>query len=670
MDDSDEETNVADLLRRLRHLSETPAKQRAVKASVSINQLCDYAFRKGLDSASLQAILNIVSVKSELDQTSVMNLVKNLYPKERIPSAVVTKAVSALGQGKNKPSTATQSALLKWLFTVYDVLDDTLILSRLYAILFNLLDMVSLRYELCRIVGNEPAVLRLLSVYKDYYPDIIISSANPGRGSLPPQPDATWTKRLQAISHQPSQSDVGLNSRNGFKVYRTRTRTPRLHLLPESSVTLEEIEGPQDFVDKIERIELPNQLVSSLQDSLLQKLLFLNPLPEATMRLEFWLASYLEEELSLARNHLSPSPQFPELLQGILAYSQAQHSLISIVEVFLAQYLPIWDGQSNYDALCAIIAFVDRHPHDKLHSTYFAWLERPHILNTGRLLSKLLLLYSKIAQRWILQQDTSTQARTGKSKSPKEVSELLDYANLFIHNIISMQPTSTMIHSAILTFYESFSFSATQSDNTSSVHTPIVLPSEQVVNHLLFNSSLSDVSRLCGILARCKRQFESLKNTISDYYPSPYTNRFNGHLMDICNLIWRSRALNGTDTNASGCLCPPATMSALMRYLPDMDNIYNLAGSFGITQNYLFCAVSMATFTELEDAAEIDGADLKTRHAGPVSPRSLTLLEKNGGLVISWTKSRVEVLSALEAKGLDGVKDLMFSTMMKLKDAT
>lgn len=37
------------------------------------------------------------------------------------------------------------------------------------------------RLELANNVGSEPALLRLATVYKDYYPDMILTSAIAGR---------------------------------------------------------------------------------------------------------------------------------------------------------------------------------------------------------------------------------------------------------------------------------------------------------------------------------------------------------------------------------------------------------------------------------------------------------------------------------------------------------
>jgi centromere protein I len=45
----------------------------------------------------------------------------------------------------------------------------------------------------------------------------------------------------------------------------------------QSSVTLEDVRNVDDFVEKLDRLELPNQLAAVLDDPLLQNLLSLRP---------------------------------------------------------------------------------------------------------------------------------------------------------------------------------------------------------------------------------------------------------------------------------------------------------------------------------------------------------------------------------------------------------
>jgi centromere protein I len=86
-----------------------------------------------------------MSIKTNLDQTSITTLVKNLYPARRVPVDVIVTVVGALGQGKGKPSPGTQDSFVKWLTTVHEIIESPNALSRLYGVLFGMLDMISIR---------------------------------------------------------------------------------------------------------------------------------------------------------------------------------------------------------------------------------------------------------------------------------------------------------------------------------------------------------------------------------------------------------------------------------------------------------------------------------------------------------------------------------------------
>lgn len=125
--------------------SDTPTKHRRVNVSSLVHVVCRHAFDVGLDRDQLRTVVQIASVKTELDQTSVTTLIKNLYPAQRVPADIVVTIVGALGQGKGKPAPTTQNGFVKWLITVHDIIEDPSILSRLYGVLFGMLDSISIR---------------------------------------------------------------------------------------------------------------------------------------------------------------------------------------------------------------------------------------------------------------------------------------------------------------------------------------------------------------------------------------------------------------------------------------------------------------------------------------------------------------------------------------------
>jgi centromere protein I len=94
----------------------------------------------------LEQLVDIITRPNQLDQSSLGSLVRNLYPGSRVTDSIVVKVVGSLGHGRMKPSYSTQAALLKWLIMVYDILENQRLLSKLYSVLFNLIDTSALRY--------------------------------------------------------------------------------------------------------------------------------------------------------------------------------------------------------------------------------------------------------------------------------------------------------------------------------------------------------------------------------------------------------------------------------------------------------------------------------------------------------------------------------------------
>jgi centromere protein I len=90
----------------------------------------------------------------------------------------------------------------------------------------------------------------------------------------------------------------------------------------QNSVTLEGVDNVDDFVERLDRIEPPGQLVALLADPLLQKYVELKPSPIATARIGLWLATSLEEQYEAARSGTGDTQYLSEVLQGLQKYAQ------------------------------------------------------------------------------------------------------------------------------------------------------------------------------------------------------------------------------------------------------------------------------------------------------------------------------------------------------------
>ncbi|KAL1623840.1 hypothetical protein SLS54_004303 [Diplodia seriata] len=667
----------------LRTASTIPAKQRTEKVNALVDAVCSHAYQQGLSRDHLASIVALVTRRNHLDQTSATNLIKNLYPAGRVPSDVVITIVGALGHGQAKPSAATQAALLKWAIAVVDALEDATILSKLYGVLFNLLDTMSLRsgpplivLDMVRTSGQDPALVGLLRVYKDYYPEIIVGNAASGRTSFATSAQDEWRQRLQIIQEaNASSNEQPHTQQHGFRVIRHGAKRTKASILPEvhtsyaneKSVTLEEINSADGLVKHLERIELPNQLLASFKDPLLQKYLILKPSDVAARRLELWLESYLREALEAIASGTKNPDHFDELLDGMLNYTTATK--------FKTSYLS--------PAEAAVVASGTTDAYDRLLAFYTALVQNwNHAANTSR--------------------PDARDAAEDLVASSNFAALTTHISNTILSLLSSQQYTPLSTATAILTYYTTLS-------TLSSGLTPLTIPSAPTLYNLLFHPSLATISHLCALLATYKRAFETdLQDhaaAASANLPRAVTNAFNGYLMDVANLLWRSRALTSTDPNAMGCLCAPAVAAALHAYVSTLPPVlipaaatttttttttpapgtgpdYTLPSLFGLPHNALTAPLALAAFRDLEDAHHSNNSEnaAAPRHPpGPVTQRTLHRLARagnngnngngnggGGGIELSWKAYRVRVLEWLAERGVRGLRDFMFVTMKDL----
>lgn len=127
-------------------------------------------------------------------------------------------------------------------------------------------------------------------------------------------------------------------------------------------MTLEEIDSVESFVEKLDRIEPPGQLISFLNDPLLQKFVALKSSPLLFKRIDLWLSACLEEEYTAAKTGSSTSAYLPELLDGLLKQAQYSKSLLPIVLSFLKDYLPLWDGVTAADSILGLVSHIPLQP--------------------------------------------------------------------------------------------------------------------------------------------------------------------------------------------------------------------------------------------------------------------------------------------------------------------
>ncbi|KAI1377312.1 Mis6-domain-containing protein [Hypoxylon crocopeplum] len=685
--DSQQVLDIRDALSDVVQASKLTAKQRGSSVKPAVERLCSLSYDRGLLPDDLGQLIDLTTTPNFIDQASLGNIVRNLYPATTVGDDLIVKIIGSLGHGKLKPSLGIQGALLKWLVMIYHIIDNQAILSRSYSVLFNLLDTAAIRKQLCHLLalvtrrrhvrpyriqsllslsrqtGNDPAVTGLLRVFKDYYPEIIVGEATRAKASAFKHPGPQWRERLDEIQQAHAARNRDRNERplDAFRVVRSRangkkpTAIPEVHTsnATEKSVTLDEIENVNGFVNNLERIELPNQLIAVLVDPLLQKLLLLKPQAEAHQRASNWLESYGQDLMSG-----EPGADPSDCLEMLKTFVSSTKTFPPVFLAFFSEYLKIWDGREGRDSVLTILPYIPLLDFPELLAGIFQPLEAKILDNTATSQLQLLEFYAALLQRWTIALASLEQKST---HAPTIVADLVAHVNDLCLTLVQTSPSAST-HSRILDFYELTAVLAT--DQKLLIHTRIMIPASPLVYILHFSSSPATLSRLCAILSKYKGGFQKAMATSRSEYTPEYINEFNGFLMDICNCLWRSRAFNNNDVNSHGCLVSRSLAEDLASYVNSLNMGGSLPSLFSLSYSPALGLSAISYFRELEDEElERGTGGFSTRHAGPVTRASLHTLANNGGLRVGWDDYRLGVLSYLERKGMTGVGELMYNTM-------
>ena len=87
-------------------------------------------------------------------------------------------------------------------------------------------------------------------------------------------------------------------------------------------MSLEEINGVDDFVQRLNKLETPNQMISVLDDSLLQKYLALTDDEKSQRRIDNWLSLFLDSQLQAEDDWEESNRAFREVLEKILSFAR------------------------------------------------------------------------------------------------------------------------------------------------------------------------------------------------------------------------------------------------------------------------------------------------------------------------------------------------------------
>ncbi|OKL63198.1 hypothetical protein UA08_01410 [Talaromyces atroroseus] len=723
--------NLRNSVDHLEAVAFVPPKQRHTSVKELASDIASDAYDVGIPIDVLEQLIDVLTKPNHLDQTTITTLIKNLYPQESVSSIVVTKVICSLGPSKLKPSPATQTLLLQWLLLVYEFLEDQAHLPRLYAVLFDMLDMISLRRPLCHMLSmitrrrhvkpfriqaimellrnagdDEKELTALLRVFKNYYPDIIIGELGRVKFFFK-HPDPEWTAKVRQLQERSRNRVQFRTEYNSFQAVRrgVSKRSKISGVIPDVQTSrvkpeytsLEELRDVDNFVERLDKIELPNQIVSVLDDRMAQKYMAIVGPDIARHRLEDWLVAFLKDEAELAK---LPDSNESEALRYVLGavseYVRSTKQLPDAMQSFLKSYLQGWNGRDYREEILEIMRFIPKSSYDELRKDYLDRLDTAMLNHISSSRTSLLDFYAKLIRQWGVDLRAGSPSFTTGGFKP--LVALVTHAEFLLLSLMEI-PTlaqnpdaeeSRPVTTSILDLYSDLAELYSHASNNGKIR--LTVPLSPAIYSLAFTSNLAQISRLCSVLATYKNSFESsltsqtlqspAKST-GGFYAPEMVGLYNGYIMDLCNLVWRNRALNSEDQNAHGCLIPQVTKNALIEYIDDSNELlkqrsrgrsegpafnHSLGLMFSLSYHVALANHSAACFATFEEQS-IERHDQPTIRK-PVTQKTLTTLEKEDGVKLTWHEYRLKMLDWFDDMGSDGIGKLMRSTMKALRKET
>lgn len=334
------------------------------------------------------------------------------------------------------------------------------------------------------------------------------------------------------------------------------------------------------------------------------------------------------------RQRVNDSAHQSSVLRLVLLLTKLTKRLSPLFEDFVTRILADgWDGVRNKDVIWELITYVDVRPFDELTPTLFQPIYRL-FTKSSSLTTDIIICLNRLLRHWAV---SSTGA---KDVQPiQDLATFVDHLCLELLRNTSTTPSYATNH-AILSFFETTASLLPDYDIPT-----IYVPSSGIIYHFLLSNNGVDLSRICGILAKYKTSFEEQERhgQVSD------VDRFNGFVMDFCNTIWRSRALNKTDQNAVGLDIDDETIGQLNSVCEERGQ--SLLHAFSITHSGAMGYFAYEFMEKLVPSQSVK------------KPITLASVKE---LNLSYMDVRIAFLNSLKERGFTGLYAFLYGSMASL----
>ncbi|XP_064185384.1 centromere protein I [Anguilla rostrata] len=550
------------------------------------------ALSQGLPPEAITVMLDFALSLRMRTQFCVRTL-KILIPASAVPQDAVIQGVSWLCVGKMTVS--MQVMFLRWVLTVFDLIDSKDQLRAIYGFIFSFVTEESLCPYVCHLLylltrkesirpyrvrkllelqtkmGKQPFLMHLLALYKIFSPELVTLSFPSKMKSGFKNHNSTWKAALSAVQKR-NNVEVTSDLRLTFgpreqpvskkRKMRSHLTMPALSSVPQSgssgrkALPLEQLRAFPQLLENLDRIELPAQMGSMLGSSLALHYLDCVRDSSAFLRLNFWLGHALHEEFLFCREASSQNTvEGTRFLNTLISTQRLLQEGFSSTEVFLYRFLRVWDGSLLRPEILTLLSDIPVVPSSRIKDLLFEPLMQLFFTSSlffkcsvieclNSMLLKWLTWHSVYALEDELDISVSSQNPVNMTLSGlmDSVVELVQFVGRIATIGLQLEGYHTLLLSFTLDFYE------TVCDMYLKYNLPLVLmPPAGVFYPALLSTSPVSVDRLCHVMHKYRTNLVSAKHqekqTEKPFHISRKTYRkFNQYVVSIVSCLWNSRA--------------------------------------------------------------------------------------------------------------------------------
>uniref|UniRef100_UPI00398F3A56 centromere protein I isoform X2 n=1 Tax=Pristiophorus japonicus TaxID=55135 RepID=UPI00398F3A56 len=553
------------------------------------------AFEKGLLPDAIEALLDVAMSGRLVDRFNT-RLLKCLIPASVVPESAVTKAISWMCT--RKPTIHIQVLFMRWLLTVFDLLNSKKELHSLYGIIFFYLQNDKLCPYMCRLLylltkkdnvkrfrvkklidlqskmGIQTHLVALILLYKIHAPEYV-SLVPLGKPKNFQVSGSLWKKAIDRIQNNGYRHLAEAPSLVNLTEPPVRKRKRKMHreLIPvvssaphvtqlsrsqmqNKTFPLEQLTTFSQLLQNFDWIEFPAQMGSVLRSPLL--LHYINWVKDdsALLRLDLWLAQTLQEEFADCNGEsMQKEEEFTEFLNIIIRAQECLQEGFSCCEDFVFKSLTLWDSSWCSSQILALLTRIP--PSSDVIYLYFDPLKKLFFTSSVYFKCNVIESLTNLLVKWLTWHSVCV-AEMDKEipnvlQSPQNVtlsglvnsiSELVEFCARISIVALQMEAYNSLLLHFILNFYE------TVSDIYLKYNLPLVImPPAGIFYPALLSLESVSLNQLCYVLYRYRTNLIALKSLdpSKNVHIGLQVNRkmfqqYNAFVKAAVSCLWTSRS--------------------------------------------------------------------------------------------------------------------------------